>query len=116
CGLTSDSPIPETVSELLDLYDVNDADKKHTRITTHDYDEMGRRVATTSNAGTTWARTNRIIYDALGRITRSIQNYVAQGSSAPGDWIWDETNEEWQYSSTVATAVSHGAELDENII
>ena len=116
CGLVTASPIPSDVTDLLALYDVSDSQKKHTRITTRQYDEMGRRVATTSNAGTTWARTNRTIYDALGRVTRSIQNYVAQGSSAPGDWVWDETAEEWQYSSSVATAVGHGTELDENII
>lgn len=116
CGLVTASPLPADVSDLLALYDVNDSQKKHTRITTHEYDEMGRRVASTSNAGTTWARTNRTIYDALGRVVRSIQNYVAQGSSAPGDWVWDASAEEWQYSSTVTTAVSHGTELDENII
>src|SRR5690606_39191589 len=96
CGLVTDSPLPSSVADLLDLYDVNDADEKHTRITTHTYDEMGRRVSSTSNAGATFARSNRTIYDALGRVTRSIQNYVVQGSSAPGDWEWDAGDQRWE--------------------
>ena len=116
CGLMTTTPIPEDKTTLLALYNASDSLKKYTRITTHEYDEMGRRVETTSNANTNWERINRTIYDALGRVIRTIQNYSPQGSSAPGDWVWDVTNEEWQYSSTVTTPVSHGAELDENII
>ena len=116
CSLVTTTPIPEDKTTLLALYNASDSLKKYTRITTHEYDEMGRRVATTSNANTNWERINRTIYDALGRVIRTIQNYAPQGSSAPGDWVWDVTNEEWQYSSMVTTPVSHGAELDENII
>ena len=116
CGPVTDSPIPSSIGDLEDLYDVNDVDKKHTRITSHEYDEMGRRVATTGNYDTTFARTNRTIYDALGRVTRTIQNYVVQGSSAPGDWVWSDSNERWEYADNDSTAVSHGSELDENII
>jgi len=115
CGLTdAGGSVPTDITELLALYDANDATKKHTRVTLHEYDEMGRRVLTTSNAGSTFARSTRTIYDALSRPIRVIQNYTAQGSSAPGAWVWSDANSRWEDGS--GNPISHGSKLDENII
>jgi YD repeat-containing protein len=56
CGLVNASPIPSNVTELLALYDVADTQKKHTNITLYSYDALGRRVSTTTRAGSTQER------------------------------------------------------------
>jgi RHS repeat-associated protein len=118
CGLINQTPAPTDLTGLLALYDANHASKKHTRITTHLYDEMGRRVQTTSNDGSSFARSSRTIYDAMGRVIRSIQNYVPQGSSAPANWVWRTVSGvyAWRLSAVDDTIVSHGSNLDENIL
>ena len=115
CGLVN-TTAPTDITGLEALYDANDATKKHTRITEHTYDEMGRRVKTIVNAATTFARTSRTIYDSLSRVVRTIDNYVVQGSSKPGNWVWNASAEQWEYSATDSTTVSHGTDNDENII
>ncbi len=46
------------------------------QVTTYEYDALGRRVLTTTNAGASFAQTTLTVYDALGRVTRTIANYV----------------------------------------
>ncbi|MEO1643545.1 MAG: DUF6531 domain-containing protein, partial [Chloroflexota bacterium] len=117
CALVDVTP-PTTLTLLKGLYDATDNTKKHTRVTTHVYDTLGRKVSTTSNDGATFARTNLTFYDALGRVIRTVQNYNAQGSSAPGTWVYRAVSGEyaWRLSNTDDTVVSHGSDLDENII
>ncbi|MDQ7035576.1 MAG: DUF6531 domain-containing protein [Anaerolineae bacterium] len=118
CGLvntTAPTKIKGT-GGLLELYNASDTTKKHTRITTHTYDEMGRRVTTKINDATTFSRTSRTLYDSLSRVIRTIDNYVVQGASKPGAWVWSSTNQRWEYSASDTTAVSYDTDNDENII
>jgi RHS repeat-associated protein len=113
CGLVNASPIPSNVTELLALYDVADTQKKHTNITLYTYDALGRRVSTTTRAGSTQAREQRTIYDALNRPVRVIQNYVDYSYAAPGSWVFE--NGVWK-DTPGGQAISMGADLDENLI
>ena len=71
---------PTTVAQAIAMYDANDPVKKDNRVTTYEYDTLGRRVKTTTNAGATLAQTTLTVYDALNRIVRTISNYVANGA------------------------------------
>lgn len=113
CSLENVMP-PTDIASLLALYDGTDATKKQTRVTLHEYDALGRKVATTMNAGSSFAYTTRTIYDSLSRVTRTISRYVAQGSSAPGDWEWDEAQNRWEDGA--GNPISHGLENNQNII
>lgn len=66
---------PTTVAQLLARYNPAFPDKN--RITLHTYDSLGRRVATTTDAGAPYAQTTLTAYDSLHRVTRTIANYVA---------------------------------------
>ena len=102
CGLTNVTP-PTTVQEAIALYDANDSQRQHTRVTVHEYDSLGRRVKTISNAGTAWERTSLTVYDALDRVIRTIQNYVAD-AGIPNPYVADRS------------LFSHGIMGDENRI
>ncbi|GAB5426354.1 MAG: hypothetical protein Crog4KO_35010 [Crocinitomicaceae bacterium] len=115
CSGHNPTAIPTSTADLTALLLVDE----YARVTLYKYDEMGRRVETTSNAGTNWARTSRTIYDALSRVTRTIQNYVDETSAqvaytAPGTWSWDGTK--WIDAAGVPIEIEHGDTLDENII
>ena len=88
--------------------------KKHTRVTTHDYDTLGRRVKTVSNAGTAWEQTSLTLYDALGRVWRTISNYVPPANSVPGNWVWNGSTAKWEDGSS--TEIEHGTDNNENLI
>ncbi|GAB5426432.1 MAG: hypothetical protein Crog4KO_35790 [Crocinitomicaceae bacterium] len=113
------SPAPTTATEAAALYDaVNYPDKN--QVTTYDYDALGRRVAVTTDAGTSFARVTGFIYDSLGRVIRRIENYKDEtlgmlAYSEPDTWSWDGT--QWVDSTTPsAIPIEHGADLDENLI
>ena len=57
------------------------------------------------------------VYDATGRKTKSVGNYVAQ-ATPPDQWVWREVSGVfgWRLSPTNDTLVSHGTNNDENII
>jgi RHS repeat-associated protein len=111
CSRQNTTP-PTTVAEALAMYDANDPVKKHTRVTTFEYDSLGRRVKTTANDGAAFARTALTFYDALDRVWRTIDHYQPQGTSAPGDWVW--ANNQWEYSP--GNPVSHGSDNTANLI
>ena len=72
-------------------------------VTVHEYDEMGRRIKTITNDGNTLSeRTQLVAYDALNRVRRTIDNYVAQGGVDP-------------YDLTV-TSFDNGDEDNENLV
>ncbi|MBK8139261.1 MAG: hypothetical protein IPK52_26160 [Chloroflexi bacterium] len=91
-------------------------------VTTHEYDEMNRRFATTSNAGSSYAKTSYSVFDSLNRIRLSVGNYVnpdvmsVPTYTPPYTWTWDESGKVWKDDSTTPQTISHGARLDENII
>jgi hypothetical protein len=113
CGLVNASPIPSNVTELLALYDVADTQKNIPTSRLYTYDALGRRVSTTTRAGSTQAREQRTIYDALNRPVRVIQNYVDYSYAAPGSWVFE--NGVWK-DTPGGQAISMGADLDENLI
>jgi YD repeat-containing protein len=65
---------PTTLAGVLALYNAAFPDKN--KITTYTYDALGRRVSTTTQAGSAFAVTNLTVYDSLNRVVRSIANYV----------------------------------------
>ena len=74
------------------------------------YDSDGRVAETRDVLG----RLAHNVYDSVGRVVRTITNYVAQGATDPQDWVW---NNGWKQSSAGgAVAVSNGADNDENIV
>ena len=74
------------------------------------YDSDGRVEATRDVLG----RLTHHVYDSVGRVLRTISNYVPQGVSNPADWVW---NNGWKLGSGGgALAVSHGTDNDQNII
>ena len=88
----------------------SDADKD--LITTTVYDSDGRVQSTEDVLG----RVNYNVYDASGRLFRTITNYVEQAITNPFDWVWSITNTRWELADDDDTAVSHGSDNDQNII
>lgn len=75
------------------------------------YDHQGKVLYTQDINGSQ----TRLVYDGLGRQVKSIQNYVAQGTSDPATWVWDGTTDNrWERSD--GTAIDHGTKNDQNII
>lgn len=111
--------LPTTVAEARALYDPNDSIKKNNRVTTHTYDTLGRRVTTTVNDGPEnahpFAQTTLTFYDALNRVTRTIDNYVNPNLlyGVPGWWQW--LDGAWKDENGTLT-ISHGECHDQNII
>jgi RHS repeat-associated protein len=57
-------------------------------------------------------RVTHYVYDPSNRLVRTVTNYVPQGSSDPGAWVWDDG---WKQSGAVgAPAVSTGTDNDQN--
>jgi len=109
CGRkNADNPVPTTLEEIENLYsnDPQDPDydlKKDTRVTVHEYDTLGRRFKTISNAGTSFAQTTMTAYDALNRVIRTIVNYK------------EDTNIPNPFTAS-HSAFSHGADDNENLV
>lgn len=109
---------PTTAAEAAALYDaVNYPDKN--QVTTYAYDAPGRRIAVTTDAGTSFARVTRFVYDSLGRITRRIENYVDETAAmvaytSPETWSWD--GNQWIDGASTPVPIEHGEDLDENLI
>jgi hypothetical protein len=79
----------------------------------YSYDALGRRVSTTTRAGSTQAREQRTIYDALNRPVRVIQHYVDASYAAPAGWVFE--NGVWKDAPSGQT-IGLGADLDQNLI
>ncbi len=65
-----------------DAIDLREAttDPNANRVTVHEYDTLGRRFKTITEAGTDEARASLTVYDSLDRVVRSIANYVADAA------------------------------------
>src|SRR5690606_20379175 len=90
------NPDPTTAEEAVALYNPANPNKNH--VTTHRFDEIGRRIATTTRAGSAYAQTTLTLYDALDRVSRVITGYVnplitqnpdVYTYTAPGEWVWN---------------------------
>ena len=77
-------------------------------ISTTTYDAMGRVVSARDVEG----RETLSVYDALGRQTHRIINYVEQPGSDPATWTW--VGSQWEDDNE--DLVVHGAENDQNIL
>ncbi|MBA3867563.1 MAG: PD40 domain-containing protein [Anaerolineae bacterium] len=112
---------PTTVPLALAIYNSTDPVKKKNKVTTYEYDTLGRRVKTTINDGTNNPdkQISLTFYDALGRVVRTIVNYANQsGGSAEssGLWVWSITNNRWEKSTSNTTAITFGTDNNQNII
>jgi RHS repeat-associated protein len=87
---------------------VSNADQDH--VTNTEYDAAGRVLHTIDVNGTK----TRSVYDGLGRVVKTIANYVAQGSSDPAQWVWSSANNRWEDGA--GNAIHHGTNFDQNII
>lgn len=74
CNYENTGAAPTTAAEAVALYDPQTPEVN--RVTTHAYDPLGRRFKTTVNAGAAFAQTSLTVLDALGRVVRTIRNYV----------------------------------------
>ncbi len=74
------------------------------------YDGNGRVLSTRDTRGLV----NFNAYDTLGRLSRQISNYVAQGTSQPINWVWSTTNNRWENGAGLA--ISFGTDNDQNRI
>ena len=97
CSRVNITP-PATAAAAAALYDSTDPDKH--RITTHEYDSVGRRFKTTVNAGAPFAQTAYTVYDALDRPVRTIAN-------------WDGTTNP---VTTAQSAFPHGTDNTLNLV
>jgi RHS repeat-associated protein len=128
CETRTEYDAAGNVTQTIDVQDISaPTDPVKNPVTTYEYDSLGRRVQVTVHAGTTWEKRSLTLYDALGRVRRTIANYVPpqQGSSAPGDWVWraggagagaEEQVWAWRYSENNNTRILHGTLNDENLI
>lgn len=71
------------------------------------YDFAGRVVSTRDSAG----RVTYQVYDKANRRLRTIANFVAQGTTNPADWVWDNTDKRWEYGASDNTPIDHGVYL-----
>jgi len=74
------NPDPTTAAEAVALYDPVFPDKN--RVTTYEYDTLGRQVKTVVDAGAAYAETSLTVYDSLSRVVRTIRNYVPSAGIA----------------------------------
>jgi YD repeat-containing protein len=104
CSYVSGTPNPDS-----DSY-VGSSDSDKDLISWTIYDTLGRVESTKDTIG----QETRFVYDRQNRRAKTIQNYVAQGTSDPADWVWDDADTRWEDGS--GNAVDLGAENDENLI
>lgn len=75
-----------------------------------EYDYVGRVLQTRDTEG----NLNRMVYDALGRQVMTIANYVAQGGTAPENWLWKDNMRRWEDGGD--NPINHGTKFDQNLI
>ncbi len=119
--LSSGNP-PTDAASAIALYNSSNPDRNI--VTTHEYDELNRRIATTTNAGANdptppanFAKTSYTVYDELDRVVLTVANYVNGGAyDFPATWKWN--GNEWKDDYGAGTTISHGSSTsnDENII
>jgi RHS repeat-associated protein len=80
------------------------ADRDLVTITTYNAD--GRVLSTQDVLG----RVTRMVYDTVGRVIRTVQNFVDQAED-PALWVY--TGASWKKSNGT-TAINHGADNDQN--
>lgn len=105
CNYENSGAAPTTAAEAAALYDLAEPDKNH--VTTYEYDPLGRRIKTVTNAGdganAVHAQTTLTVYDALDRVVRTISNYVEDvGITTP--------------YVAAHNAFDHGAEHNQNLV
>lgn len=102
CG-RQNTTAPTTVMAAIAMYDANDSLKKHNRVTVYEYDYLGRRIKTTTDAGASFEKVSLTVYNGVGQVVRTIDNYVASGS-VPSP-----------YTAT-HNAFGHGADNTQNLV
>ena len=90
-----------TLAQALKLYNPNKPDQN--RVTSYVYDSLGRRIATTTNAGAPFALTTLTVYDALDRVIRTISNYIPS-AGIPDPYVHARTD------------FAHGTNNDQNLV
>lgn len=78
CNYTWTGTAPQDADDAADI--ASQSLPEENRVTTYKYDTAGRRIETTTEAGRAYALTTLTVYDALGRVIRSIANYKASAS------------------------------------
>lgn len=126
CDTVTEYDDAGNVVATINVRDISDPDNRvKNPKTTYEYDSIGRRVAVTTNAETTFAQTNLMLFDALGRVNRTITNYTnpiidqqtgEHQYTPPGTWAWDGSAGVWKDDGGTGISISHGDSNDENII
>ncbi len=91
---------------------VHGTDNDQNIIASSEYDGQGRVSKTIDH------RNNATIYvyDALGRRTRTVVNYVPQGTTNPANWIWDAGAIPPRWEDGANNAIIFGTDMDQNRI
>jgi RHS repeat-associated protein len=117
CGTQTEYDVAGNVTLTRNIRDWSVADNVKNPVTTYGYDEIGRRVRTTTNVGTSFEQTNLTLYDALNRVIRTISNFkdsTFTPYTAPLTWTWEATGHRWKDANGVT--IDHGDENTQNII
>lgn len=94
---------PADVTQALALR-ASTANPELNKLTLHDYDQLGRRVRTRVNVGTSEEMETRTVYDALNRVARTIANFVQ--ANAPAN----------PYTAAHSDFSNHGSDNTENLV
>jgi RHS repeat-associated protein len=78
CNYENSGAEPTSVSAAVALF--NEATPDKNKVTTYEYDALGRQIKLTAYAGASYAQIMLMVYDSLGRVTRTIRNYVANAA------------------------------------
>lgn len=114
CATLTEYDAAGNVVSTTDIHDLEQAgDPTKSPVTTHRYDELGRRVEAVVYVGTPFEQSTLTFYDALGRVWRTIAHYQDHSYSAPGLWVWE--NGVWK-DHAGGTVISHGEDNTENVI
>jgi len=99
---------PTTAAEAVALFNPALPDKN--QVTTFTYDAWGRRIAQIVDAGASYARTTILVYDALNRVTRTIENYNVSFSPT------NPYNVPRLAAGVFSDPFGHGAANDQNLV
>ena len=118
CGSTTQYDAAGNITETKNIPDWSNQNDPDTNPTTqHVYDELGRRVQTTTNVGTSFDQSSYTVYDALDRVVLSVTNYEPQATTPDQwEWAWNATANRWQWEDGQGVAIDFGADNTQNII
>jgi RHS repeat-associated protein len=78
CNYENAGADPTNVAGAVALF--SEATPEKNRVTTYEYDALGRQTKMTSDAGASYAQVMLTVYDSVGRVVRTIRNYIVDAT------------------------------------